>query len=376
MTKASHKNRNKHHQERPPADAWDEDECKGVIEKLWALRAAMQASEKRLAPLVSGADATYQASARNLAHYLALRHDDQRALQEWLTHAGVSSLGRSESHAMANLDKVLGILHRLTGQAWATHDGDEPIGTRSSRKLLERHTADLLGPSPAERSVRIMVTLPSEAASDFGLVRQLVASGMDIARINCAHDGPDEWKAMASRVRRAARAVGRPVRILMDLGGPKLRTGVLAQGAALLKLRPQRDDFGRLVAAAHVGLRPAGATMPVAGASVHAGVDADWLAQLEVGDRIDFKDARGARRCLVVLHTDETGALAACEQTAYLVPDTTLKHDHKGKKPRRTTLTELPVAKACCICSAAPSCGSRGPAQSLRPCLTGCGAGI
>ncbi|MBK8360878.1 MAG: pyruvate kinase [Comamonadaceae bacterium] len=342
MSKASHKHRNKHHQERPPADAWDEAECKGVIEKLWALRAAMQASEKRLAPLLGGADATYQASARNLAHYLALRHDDQRTLQEWLTHAGVSSLGRSESHAMANLDKVLGILHRLTGQAWATHDGDEPIGTRSSRKLLERHTADLLGPSPAERSVRIMVTLPSEAASDFGLVRQLVASGMDIARINCAHDGPDEWKAMASRVRRAARAVGRPVRILMDLGGPKLRTGVLAQGAALLKLRPQRDDFGRLVAAAHVGLRPAGATMPVAGASVHAGVDADWLAQLEVGDRIDFKDARGARRCLMVLHTDETGALAACEQTAYLVPDTTLKHDHKGKKPRRTTLTELP----------------------------------
>jgi pyruvate kinase len=236
----------------------------------------------------------------------------------------------------------LGILHRLTGQAWATHGGDAPIGTRSSRKLLERHTADLLGPAPAERSVRIMVTLPSEAASDFGLVRQLVASGMDIARINCAHDGPEEWKAMAARVRRAARAVGRPVRILMDLGGPKLRTGVMAQGAALLKLRPERDPFGHVVAAAHVGLRPAGATMPVAGASVHAGVDAGWLAQLEVGDRIGFKDARGARRCLAVLHTDETGALAACEKTAYLVPDTTLRHDRKGQKPRRTTLAELP----------------------------------
>ena len=147
MSKASHKHRNKHQQERPPSDAWDEDECKGVIEKLWALRAAMQASEKRLAPLLGGADATYQASARNLAHYLALRHDDQRTLQEWLTHAGVSSLGRSESHAMANLDKVLGILHRLTGQAWATHGGDEPIGTRSSRKLLERHTAASQGRS-------------------------------------------------------------------------------------------------------------------------------------------------------------------------------------------------------------------------------------
>ncbi len=41
-----------------------------------------------------------------------------------------------------------------------------------------------------------MVTLPSEASGDYGLVRRLVVSDMDIARINCAHDGPAEWTAM------------------------------------------------------------------------------------------------------------------------------------------------------------------------------------
>ena len=344
MTRKRHKHRHPPHgQSRHlPDDVWDEAECRDVIARLWALRTAMQANESRLAVWLRGADATWQASARNLAHYLALRQDDQRELQAWPTHAGVSSLGRAESHAMANLDKVLGILHRLSGQPWAPHDRDEAIGIRSSHKLLEHHTAELLGPAPEERSVRIMVTLPSEAASDFALVRQLVASGMDIARINCAHDGADEWKAMASRVRRAARAAGRPVRILMDLGGPKLRTGTLAQGPAVLKLRPERDEFGRVQEPALVGLRAADATMPVAGAPAHLGVDADWLSPLEAGDRIAFTDARGASRKLEVLRKDETGALCAIEQTAYLAADTALRHGHKGHAPRHTALTGLP----------------------------------
>ena len=328
--------------QRKAVDTWDEAECRAVIDQLWALRASLQAYESGLTPLLQGVDPGYEFSARNLAHYLALRHSDQRALQEWLTRVGLSSLGRAESHVMANLDKVLGILHRLTGQPWESHSGDEPIGIKSSRKVLERHTDDLLGPVPSGRSVRIMVTLPSEAAGDFGLVRRLVTSGMDIARINCAHDGPAEWKAMAAHVRRAAKSASRPVRILMDLGGPKLRTGPVAQGAEVLRLKPLRDEVGRLVTPARIGLRPAGATMPVAGAPVHAGVDVAWLATLEVGDHVDFKDARGADRRLLVVHQDESGFLAECAQTAYLVSQTQLKRKRKGHSPRSTGLADLP----------------------------------
>ena len=302
----------------------------------------MLAYEASLTPLLQGIDPSYKVSARNLAHYLALRHSDRRELQEWLSRVGLSSLGRAESHVMANLDKVLGILHRLTGQPWEVHSKDEPVGIKTSRKLLERHTAELLGVPPTGRVVRIMVTLPSEAAGDFGLVRGLVVSGMDIARINCAHDGPAEWKAMAAHVRRAAKTMGRPVRILMDLGGPKLRTGHLAPAAAVLKLKPLRDDLGRVLAPARVGLRPAGASMPVTGAALHVGVQADWLAQIEVGERLDLTDARGAERTLHVVNQDEAGLLAECDQTVYLVPQTELRRQKPPGAPARGGLSDLP----------------------------------
>jgi len=316
--------------------------CKTLIDQLWSLRESMRESEAALASRLDRIDPAYRKSARNLAHYLALRRNDRRPLQESLARIGVSSLGRAESHVLANLDKVLGILHRLVGQPWQAHGEDEPVGILSSSKLLERHTAELLGPSPAGRAVRIMVTLPAEAAGDFGLVRQFVNSGMDIARINCAHDGPAEWKAMAAHVRRAAKSVGRPVRILMDLGGPKLRTGLIALGPAVLKLQPQRDDFGRVLNVAQVGLRPAGATMPVAGATKHLGVDAKWLSRLKPGDHLDFTDARGSRRSLLVVHRDDCGVLAECAKTAYVVPETRITRRHKQGRHCASAVADLP----------------------------------
>ncbi len=326
----------------PQSDTWDEGICKALIDQLWTLRENMLTHEATLASWLETISPTYQASARNLAHYLALRHHDRRPLQDGLARIGVSSLGQAESHVLANLDKVLGILHRLTGQPWEDHSQDEPAGIQSGHRLLEQHTAELLGESPPGRSVRIMVTLPSEAAGDFGLVRQLVDSGMDIARINCAHDGPAEWKTMAAHVRRAAKTVGRPVRILMDLGGPKLRTGSITQGPAILKLRPKRDHFGRVLAPVRLGLRPAGSSVQLVGAAVHVGVDVDWLARLELDDHLDLTDARGTERSLLVVYQNEEGALVECSRTAYLVPETLLKRQRKGAGRRTTGLADLP----------------------------------
>ena len=120
------------HKQRQAADTWDEAECRAVIDQLWALRASLQAYESGLTPLLQGVDPGYEFSARNLAHYLALRHSDQRALQEWLTRVGLSSLGRAESHVMANLDKVLGILHRLTGSPGSPIQGTSPSASRAA----------------------------------------------------------------------------------------------------------------------------------------------------------------------------------------------------------------------------------------------------
>ncbi len=323
---------------------WDQQICRALIDDLWTLREQMLASERSLAMHLSRVSADNLASARNLVHYLTLRQQDRRPLQDKLAWLGLSSLGRAESHVLANLDKVMGILHRLTGQTWDERSSEEPVGIHSSRKLLERHTAALLGAQPQDRAVRVMVTLPSEARLDYGLVHQLVATGMDIARINCAHDEPDAWASMADHVRRAAKALGRPVRILMDLGGPKLRTGPVAPGPCVLKLNPSRDPFGQVVDKARVGLRPFGSQIPVAGAAKHLSVEPQWLEQLAADDRLDLVDARGARRHLHIVECSSAGALAECDKTIYFVPETRLKRRgrHKGHGLRSTAIADLP----------------------------------
>jgi pyruvate kinase len=321
---------------------WNIEVCHALIEELWALRRDMLENEARLSGTLEAVAASYQASARNLAHYLALRSSDHRPLQEKLAWLGLFSLGRAESHVLANLDKVLGILHRLTGQPWQHHSNDEPVGIRSSRKLLEKHTADLLGAPPAGRSVRIMLTLPSEAATDYGLVSTFVLAGMDIARINCAHDSPADWEAMAAHVRRAAEMDNRRISILMDLGGPKLRTGPMAPSLAVLKLKPMRNELGRVTSPGRLGLRPPGNSQPVEGALAHLAVDEDWLKRLKPGDHLDLTDARGAKRTLLVIRQDGECALVECGHTVYFVPETRLKRRRNGRGPRPSALFEVP----------------------------------
>jgi hypothetical protein len=81
-----------------------------------------------------------------------------------------------------------------------------------------------------------MVTLPTQAAVDYPLVRDLVARGMDVARINCAHDDANTWAAMTDHVHRAARDTERSCRVCMDISGPRCRTGRIAAGAEAARL--------------------------------------------------------------------------------------------------------------------------------------------
>ena len=118
---------------------WDQQICRTLIDELWAIREGMLQHEKALAKVLRNVSADYHASARNLAHYLALR-STMRGRCRSGSRIGVSSLGRAETHVMANLDKVLGILHRLTGRPWDRPRLEEPAGFRSGRARLDSHT--------------------------------------------------------------------------------------------------------------------------------------------------------------------------------------------------------------------------------------------
>ena len=310
---------------------WDRPVCEALIKQLWALRQSMLESEQRFAIAFAKLSPTHTESARNLVHYLAMRSTDLRPLQDKLAWLGLSSLGRAESHVLASVDKVLGLLHVLTGQAWQDRSAEEPGGSVSSRQRLERHTKQLMGEAAPQRPVRIMVTLGTEAATDHGHVRALVDAGMDIARINCAHDGPDVWRTMAQQVRRAAKGAGREVKILMDLGGPKIRTGEVARQPPVLKLKPQRDAQGFTLEPARLRLF-AGKAKVASDAAATLQVEAAWLAKLRLGMRIELTDARGARRSLLVVQRDDSSAVVEAHKTVYIIPDTLLCAKGMGGK--------------------------------------------
>lgn len=312
--------------------------CHSLIKELLRLRRSMLDRESAMQDALARVSPKYRDSARNLIHYLALRVHDLRPVQEQLAWLGLSSMGRAESHVLANLDKVLGILHCLTGQPWVDQSATEPAGSVSSRRLLEQHAVALLGEYPVGRPVRIMVTLPSDAASDFAIVRDLVDAGMDIARINCAHDEALDWEAMALNVRRAAKGAQRPVRILMDLGGPKIRTGDVAPRPPVLRMRPQKDEYGRPFRPYRLGLQSSRSTQGALDVDGCIGVDDKWLSHVKLGTQVDFSDARGAKRHLLVVHCDERGAIAESLQTAYLTPDTRLSIHGADDKKWQSTL--------------------------------------
>jgi pyruvate kinase len=73
---------------------------------------------------------------------------------------------------------------------------------------------------------KVVCTL-GPATSSAESIQGLVHGGMDLARVNMSHGDPDAWSRLIDAVRAAARAAGRPVAILVDLAGPKIRVGDL-----------------------------------------------------------------------------------------------------------------------------------------------------
>ena len=214
------------------ASAARDDDPVVLIEQLAELREQLLDVARGWRPWVEGREADRDASARNLLQYLALRGHDLRALQDPLVAFGLSSLGQSEGHVQASVDAVIDALIARILQPAALSSTPAPIEFARSRELLSARTDALLGPAPGGRPTRIMVTVPSEAAGDAALMGQMLDAGMDCIRINCAHDSAPDWDRMLDNLRLCERRTGRTARVVVDLPGPKLRTGPLPASAS------------------------------------------------------------------------------------------------------------------------------------------------
>lgn len=305
-----------------------------IIEKAMELEEQYKEQLERVHP-------GFQQSARNLVYYRAMRGDDIRGLQKRLGWMGISRLAKAESHTLSSL-----FITRSVLTAFLT---DEPIhiqpaglSIKEGNRLARVNAKALLGFRAKGRRTRIMVTLPGEAAEDYQLVRQMIAEGMNCARINCAHDGPEQWKKMIGHVRKASKKLKRNCRVAMDLGGPKIRTGELKPGPKVRKYRPQKDARGRILQPLEVWIGPAphlGLELP------HVPVSGAGLKVLKAGQRLYFRDARRKKRELLITRTEADGCIAELYRTTFLETGMFLYSDKK-KQARPFVIGELPAVES------------------------------
>jgi len=210
------------------------DPLRIAVEHLYV---SQKTAEQKAKSIIDRVHVRQKQSVTNLIHYLALRREDLRPLQDDLHDAGLSSLASAEGHI---LRQVQAVLQRL-GARFSARElsvGDSKLGT----KLLRQRVNALFGQKPDPKIPHLMVTFESGMAKDYNAVKALLKAGMNIARINSAHDEPDDWRRMITNVHKACRATGLPCKIYLDLAGPKIRTILLGKGQKKGRLKLSENE--------------------------------------------------------------------------------------------------------------------------------------
>ncbi|MBT8258002.1 MAG: hypothetical protein KJO49_05990 [Bacteroidia bacterium] len=262
----------------------------------------------------------YKESALNLIHYLALRSFNIETLDKEWEALGLPITTQIEGQVLQNLVGFKVILHSLMKAE--DFEYDKPFITiETAEKLLKKHTNALLGEKPKRRETRVMVTQPTTASEDPVFIQNLLNAGMNVARINCAHDDEAIWKAIIDRIKEAEGKC----RIAMDLGGPKIRTGLMKPGPKVIHIKPERNALGQVVNPARVwlapyGIKPSDNSTP----SIAIPVNKKWLKKTEPGSYVIFRDARDKKCKLTIEECDGIGRWASCYNSAFVSSDTLL----------------------------------------------------
>lgn len=189
-----------------------------IAEQLIELDTFMVQAENNFECLLEKTHPKNKKCTINLLHYLALRSRDIRDLQDQLHAHGLSSMASSESHVRGQLQEILkriGITRQVNGSIFSYE---------TSKLSLLKKLSDLFGYRQTDSVPYIMVTFDTTLAEDYPKVKKLLEAGMNIARINCAHDDENVWLSMIENIKRATKTSGLACKIYMDLGGPKIRT--------------------------------------------------------------------------------------------------------------------------------------------------------
>jgi pyruvate kinase len=295
--------------------------------------AKVREMEDHYAEEIEAVHPVYRKSALNLVHYLGFRSFDIDDLQEQLREHGLPSLSNVEAHVMKSLLSISNILKHLLGNP-VGEKRKGIISVKKSKKILNRNTRLLFGYKSRKRRTRIMVTLPGTAAEDYVFVNRLINLGMNSARINCAHDDTLAWGKMIDNVKLASERLGKNCKVMMDLGGPKLRTGSIVPGPKIIHIKPEKDVTGKITDPAKIWIAPPEIPPPDDTTNIHIPVSEEWFQYIKRGDTIELKDTRGKKVSFVIAGKRGNGRWGYCFTSAYVSTGTGLKlfgPDHSEK---------------------------------------------
>jgi pyruvate kinase len=249
-------------------------------------------------------------SAANLAHYLGLRKQKVRQLQLELAALGLSSLGRSEGHVRDTLGRLAGWLG--IPLAGARRHAAAGLDKSTAEATLHANTRALFGPHPADRHVYIMVTAPDAAEVTRAWTDKVLRAGANILRINGAHESPAAWQSIVEVVRARAAALGKSIKVFVDLPGPKLRAEIRRTQATVLHFPRRKNRTGASIGPTSLCLVPRFVERP------QVPIPAAWFGRLRAGDVLRLRDAGGRARELVIREGSAAGARAECERSLFI----------------------------------------------------------
>jgi pyruvate kinase len=133
-------------------------------------------------------------------------------------------MASSESHIRGQLLAIsqrIGVQKEIPGNIFSYE---------TAKRSMSKKATDLFGKKQTDSVPYIMITFESSLADDYAKVKNLMQSGMNVARINCAHDDESTWFRMIQNIKRASKITGLSCKIYMDLAGPKIRTIIKDKG--------------------------------------------------------------------------------------------------------------------------------------------------
>ncbi len=314
-----------------------------VKEKIDLIIYKVREMEEEYRDEIENVHPVYRKSALNLVHYLAFRSFDIDELQEHLRDLGLTSLSHIEAHVLKSLLSMSSILNQLLGQV-IPERRKGIISFKKSEKILARNTKLMFGYKSKKRRTRIMVTLPETAAEDRDFVSRLLKSGMNSARINCAHDDRETWGKIIQNVRTIGEKQLKNCKVMMDLGGPKLRTGSIKPGPKIVHIKPEKDVSGNVINPARIWIAPPDFLLPD-NISIHIPVNEEWFREIKRGDIIRLNDTRNKKVDITVGGRKGNGREGFCFTSAYVSTGTELQlfGPDKSEKAKDTVGELLPI---------------------------------